>query len=343
MFIQMLLGKRDLFVPYFKFRIVNHRIPDENLLEEIFKLRYEVYCLERHFLPEEEFRDGLEHDDYDECSTHVAAFTHEDQVIGTVRLVQPSISQPYPFEAHCSIFEHFEMPDRSMAGEVSRLVVKKNYRRRRGDSMEGVSAEFIEKGDARISKLKRNGRESNSPLLLLGLYHEIYRYSRKNGIRYLYAAMERSLYTGRYDREPITDRLNRLEETIFGEPQADQPVPERISRLKTVFAARERNNNTAATPAPTMIPGIPPKNPMAETPVEFPNANGSAAQAPPQYQQQTSESDYPTVSRMEGKVFGQAYPNEDLTKRLDRLEKKVYGHSQNGTLVERTDALRMSV
>lgn len=157
------------------------------------------------------------------------------------------------------------------------------------------------------------------------------------------AAMERSLYTGRYDREPITDRLNRLEETIFGEPQADQPVPERISRLKTVFAARERNNYTAATSAPTMIPGIPPKNPMAETPVEFPNANGSTAQAPPQYQQQTSESDYPTVSRMEGKVFGQAYPNEDLTKRLDRLEKKVYGHSQNGTLVERTDALRMSV
>jgi N-acyl amino acid synthase of PEP-CTERM/exosortase system len=257
MFIQMLLGKRDLFVPYFKFRIVNHRIPDENLLEEIFKLRYEVYCLERHFLPEEEFRDGLEHDDYDECSTHVAAFTHEDQVIGTVRLVQPSISQPYPFEAHCSIFEHFEMPDRSMAGEVSRLVVKKNYRRRRGDSMEGVSAEFIEKGDARISKLKRNGRESNSPLLLLGLYHEIYRYSRKNGIRYLYAAMERSLarclnrmgfsfvpigpQTDYYG--PVTPfilDLNELDKRLNAENKllaawfTDKPLP-RTFVLKTLF------------------------------------------------------------------------------------------------------------
>lgn len=195
MFLQMLLGKRDLLIPYFKFRVVDHKIPDAQLLEEIFKLRYEVYCLERHFLPEEEFRDGLEHDNYDHCSTHVAAFTNEGQVIGTVRLVQPSISQPYPFETHCSLFEHFEMPKRELAGEVSRLVVRKTYRRRRGDSMEGVSAEFIEKGEVTSIKPRRGGRgrDSNSPLLLLGMYREIYRYSRRNGIRYLYAAMERSL------------------------------------------------------------------------------------------------------------------------------------------------------
>lgn len=195
MFIQMLLGKRDLLIPYFKFRVIDHNIPDESLLEEIFKLRYEVYCLERHFLSEEEFGDGLERDGYDGCSTHVAAFTNEGQVIGTVRLVQPFSDQSYPFETHCELFEHFEMPARETAGEVSRLVVRKNYRRRRGDSMEGVSAEFLENGMVQSIKPKRPGRarENNSPLLLLGLYREIYRYSRRNGIRYLYAAMERSL------------------------------------------------------------------------------------------------------------------------------------------------------
>ena len=33
----------------------------------------------------------------------------------------------------------------------------------------------------------------NAPLLVLGLYREMYRYSRAHGIRYWYAAMERSL------------------------------------------------------------------------------------------------------------------------------------------------------
>lgn len=195
MIIQTLLGKRDLLIPYFKFGLVMQQNADEFLLKEIFGLRYEVYCLERHFLPQEEFQNGLESDEYDQFSTHVAAFTLENLIIGTVRLVQPSPDQIYPFETHCSIFDDYTMPSREQAGEVSRLVVRKTHRRRRGDSMEGISAEFQEKGNAQSIKPHGGGkhREGNSPMLLLGLYREIYRYSRKNGIRYLYAAMERSL------------------------------------------------------------------------------------------------------------------------------------------------------
>lgn len=195
MVIQTLLGKRDLLIPYFKFGLVMRQNVDEILLKEIFKLRYEVYCLERHFLPQEEFQNGLESDEYDTCSTHVAAFTLDDTIIGTVRLVQPNPDQSYPFESHCSVFEEYRMPPREQAGEVSRLVVRKTHRRRRGDSMEGVSADFMEKGTVASIKPHPGGkqRDGNSPMLLLGLYREIYRYSRKNGVRYLYAAMERSL------------------------------------------------------------------------------------------------------------------------------------------------------
>lgn len=195
MFIQTLLGKRDLLIPYFKFKVVVRDATQQSAMQEIYRLRYEVYCVERHFLPEEEFRDGLETDEYDDCSTHVAAFTMDEQIIGTVRLVQPAQAQNYPFESHCTVFDDFVMPQRNMAGEVSRLVVRKTFRRRRGDSMEGVSADFAEKGSIKSIKPRSAGKErdGNSPLLLLGLYREIYRYSRRNGIRYLYAAMERSL------------------------------------------------------------------------------------------------------------------------------------------------------
>ncbi|MDO8652749.1 MAG: PEP-CTERM/exosortase system-associated acyltransferase [Undibacterium sp.] len=195
MLIQTLLGKRDLLVPYFKFRKELQNNLQSELLKEIFALRYEVYCLECHYLPTEEFQNGLESDEYDACSAHFAAFTLDDSIIGTVRLVQPPDNLPYPFQSHCSVFEDFVMPPREQCGEISRLVVRKTHRRRRGDSMEGVSRDFFEKGSVTSIKPHSDGkkREGNSPMLLLGLYREIYRYSRQNGVRYFYAAMERSL------------------------------------------------------------------------------------------------------------------------------------------------------
>ena len=37
------------------------------------------------------------------------------------------------------------------------------------------------------------GRRSDSPEILLGLYREIFHFSRRNGIRYWFSAMERAL------------------------------------------------------------------------------------------------------------------------------------------------------
>ena len=42
---------------------------------ELFKLRYDVYCVERAFLKADDSYDGLEFDDYDDCSMHFAAYT----------------------------------------------------------------------------------------------------------------------------------------------------------------------------------------------------------------------------------------------------------------------------
>jgi N-acyl amino acid synthase of PEP-CTERM/exosortase system len=195
MIIQRLLGKRDLLIPYFKFRKKLQNDLQSALLNDIFALRYEVYCLECHYLPSEEFQNGLESDEYDACSVHFAAYTLDDVIIGTVRLVQPGNNQVYPFESHCSIFDDYVMPPREQASEISRLVVKKTHRRRRGDSMQGVSESFAKNGKTASIQPHEGGnkRQGNSPMLLLGLYREMYRHSRQNGIRYWYAAMERSL------------------------------------------------------------------------------------------------------------------------------------------------------
>ncbi len=166
------------------------------VLKEIYKLRYEVYCLERHYLEAKDCQDDQETDEYDDCSIHFAAYTLSNDIVGTVRLVQPHEGQSYPFETHCTPFPEFAYPPRDSAAEISRLVVKKTYRRRRGDSMEGISQDFVEKGNTKTIKPRstvRRDKRGNSPLLLLGMYREMYRHSRQNGIRYWYAAMERSL------------------------------------------------------------------------------------------------------------------------------------------------------
>lgn len=159
---------------------------------ELFKLRYDVYCVERAFLDPNEAIDGMEFDDYDNRSTHFAAYTMDETLIGTVRLVTPRPLQPFPFQLHCSTFPDFRMPPHHQCGEISRLAVKRTHRRRRADSVLGVP------GLARGAPHPTLGpgverRHSDSPMLLLGMYREMYRHSRAKGVRYWLAAMERAL------------------------------------------------------------------------------------------------------------------------------------------------------
>jgi N-acyl amino acid synthase of PEP-CTERM/exosortase system len=190
-----LFGKRDILIPYFDFSKVLRGNMESFILKEIYRLRYEVYCLECAYLEAKDFDEGLETDEFDDCSIHFAAYTLQRDIVGTVRLVMPGEGQDYPFQGHCKVFDDFTLPPRVTAAEISRLVVRKTFRRRRGDSMEGISKDFVEKGTTASIKPPAASREKrgNSPLLLLGMYREMYRHSRANGIRYWYAAMERSL------------------------------------------------------------------------------------------------------------------------------------------------------
>jgi len=187
-------GAPDPLTPDFKFG----RLPyGENLSgsREIFALRYEVYCLECGFLDRSHYKDGLESDEYDGGSTHFTAHNLANELVGSLRLVHAPLSLGFPFERHCkALFASIGLPPREQCGEVSRLVVRSDYRRRVGDSLAGVPQEFLANGSVGVSIRRAPGnRRSNSPELLLGLYRELYQYSLEHGVRYWYAAMERSL------------------------------------------------------------------------------------------------------------------------------------------------------
>ena len=160
---------------------------------ELFKLRHDVYCIERAFLNADESFDGMEIDDFDANAMHFAAYTMEEELMGTVRLVTPRALLPFPFQLHCSTFDKFQLPPRAQCGEVSRLAVKRIHRRRRADSVTGVPGFPLPGQTAPPLAPQVEQRHPGSPMLLLGMYREMYRYSCENGIRYWFAAMERSL------------------------------------------------------------------------------------------------------------------------------------------------------
>lgn len=191
-------GKKDILAPNFSFCRLLSTEQEEEVFREIAKLRYEVYCAECRFLEENEYESGMETDDFDARSVHVAAQNSEGLVVGTVRLVMALSDQAFPFEEHCAVFPDFNFPPKQQCAEVSRLIVKKSFRRRTGDNLQGVTKEFQETGTAadispQTNVLGHKDRRSSSPQIMLGMYREMYRYSRQNGIRYWYAAMEKGL------------------------------------------------------------------------------------------------------------------------------------------------------
>ena len=112
---------------------------DPELLERSYRLRYEVYCLERKFLRAEDYPLGLESDRYDRHAIHVGAVAADGELAGTTRGIQVT-GMGLPLFEHCTAFAHeteFHGANPRLL-EVGRLVVGRNYRRRRTDVVCGV-------------------------------------------------------------------------------------------------------------------------------------------------------------------------------------------------------------
>ena len=169
-------------------KLVFKRADHPEELDEIFRLRYQVYCNESHFLRPEEYPEGKESDKFDQ---NAIFFTASDQygMIGAVRLVRDS-PNGFPFEGHCCGKLHIDIKDipRKEAVEVSRLVISKRYRRRRADGLryapdfdDGAAGSDLENMTKRVRPMA------------FGLYREMYHESKRSGITHWFALMEKPL------------------------------------------------------------------------------------------------------------------------------------------------------
>lgn len=164
---------------YFTFR----KIHSPELLEEAFRLRFQVYCRERRFIREEDCPEGFETDMFDAHAVHFGAFAAGEQMVGAVRLILPTCEK-FPLESRCSDFSFGAGPIiRDACAEISRLTISRTFRRLLWEGS----------GDRPESAASGDVLRQVSPMTL-GLCHALFLECREAGINHCLALMEKPLW-----------------------------------------------------------------------------------------------------------------------------------------------------
>lgn len=163
-------------------------------INEVFEVRYQVYCIDRPFEDPDCFVDKREHDVYDPRSAH-ALIRHRmtRDSAATVRLVMAGDNPEdaeFPMEAPClhrmdrRARNAFASAPREQVAEISRMAVSREFRRRlnEDESASGTS-DFVCYSDA------ENGKRA-MPYISLGLFSAILQMSVRHGITHWMAVME---------------------------------------------------------------------------------------------------------------------------------------------------------
>lgn len=154
--------------------------------------------------------------------------------------------------------------------------------------------------------------------------------------------LEDQLFSTKFSNEDITDRLSRLEETIFGESSKSEPEDARIQRLKALLAS----------PTITESPGGHDQGVTGSEEYTYNDENQQQSSSQqfrqetyvPEYADDQEVEDYPAVSFLESQVFNQTFKGEDITKRLERLEQNVFSETKPSlSLSERLEGLKVAI
>ena len=158
----------DLFHTYFEVVFAH----SQELKQEAYRIRYEVYCAELGFEDPSNFPNKLEIDGCDIYSHHyLIKHKNSGAYAGTVRLVDPSLvsnSVLCPIEEFCSeaITDSELNPSKAKKGsicEVSRLAVPSTFRRRIGEQ----GKPFVYESD----RISMDPEEKKAfPYIAIGLY-----------------------------------------------------------------------------------------------------------------------------------------------------------------------------
>lgn len=170
-------------------KFIFRKINTPDILEESYRLRYQVYCNECHFIRPEDYPHQIETDAFDAHSLHFGGFNPEGRLIGAARLILSSCGA-FPIEEHCKdLAVDWKSVARQECAEISRLTISKLYRRRAHDGLyyepQAQDTEVEDQGEHFIRRVRP---------MAFGLYRAMYHESKRTGVRYWFALMEKSLW-----------------------------------------------------------------------------------------------------------------------------------------------------
>lgn len=171
------------------FTVVRADTPE--LLDEVFRLRYQVYCLENSgFESADEHQDGREQDTDDDRSIHALLMHRRTGAFaGTVRVILPSSSRPLPIHSLLAAQDTellSQLPPARNLAEISRFAVSKEFRRRRGEERY-ADADWPDNGPS-ISDERRA-----LPFITFGLLRGVLEICREQRVPWIGAVMEPAL------------------------------------------------------------------------------------------------------------------------------------------------------
>jgi N-acyl-L-homoserine lactone synthetase len=141
-----------------------HKVETEENLEQVYRLRYHIYCLEKGYEQKEKYPDGIEMDEYDVYSIHFIAKVF-DEAIGTARLI---LNNPlgFPAEKYCRT-------------DIADFNIKKE--------------QTVEISRFAVSNTLVRALQFDRTKILIGLFREVYQETKLLGIENLCAAMGKGL------------------------------------------------------------------------------------------------------------------------------------------------------
>lgn len=180
----------DIFTSFFEIEVAT----TEEMINKVFEVRYQVYCIDRPFEDPSQFPDRRERDGYDPRSAH-ALIRHRrtGDSVAVVRLVLAEDKREqsdFPMEGQCihkmsqQAQETIAATPRQHVAEISRMAVSREFRRRLNEteSPTGVT-------DQSCYADAEGGRRA-MPYISLGLFAAILRMSVKHNITHWMAVME---------------------------------------------------------------------------------------------------------------------------------------------------------
>ncbi len=120
--------------------------------------------------------------------------------------------------------------------------------------------------------------------------------------------IEQDLWGFEYGSQTDSERIGRIEQSVFGQKNDKETIEKRIEKINKALGieSQKEAQSTAGELMSEEVDGV----------------------------------SYPQIDQLEMKLFSQVYEKENIYKRIERLEKKIFGSTQDGDLASRTDKLK---